>query len=439
MDQRAQYLIQILEKIGSPLMISILEGMPANEPGNIQREAQKIAELLGKTVQTSIELGRIIDISAMGEKGDSMRLALAAIASPLVASLFRRNGTTPDETALKKTIAALESVLSFSENFAPDPENTARLKDLEAHGQSADKYQVYIQYMNAFIPALNAISSFTFGQNEQKLVMDVSSRLSSRASDIRKNIFGHVDPALEKSVDLAILKALAEIYSACHLAEIRRISKLSDEERMAAGGLSLGPVWQLFEQRVAVLETLAENIVPADSKSQASTGTGGGTGPAAIKETPTPPPAPPSTPPPAPQPVVPSAPAAAAPPPASKPPAAAPQIFKSSKPATPVSASPPSQPAPVAAPVETPPPPPPVQSAPPAPASPPPAGNPMAAFVKKPVAPTPEQPPPAQAAPLPVQAPTPPPAETAPPVSQEPKPKGNPMAFFKPGAQKEDD
>ncbi len=407
MDQRAQYLIQILEKIGSPLMHSVLQNLPASNQANLHAEAQKIAELLGRTVQTSIELGRIIDISKLGERGDSMRVALAAVAAPLIASIYRRNGAAPDEAALKRMTGALESVLSFSENFAPDEDNITRLQELRAEGRPTDHYQVYVQYMQAFIPVLDAISSFTFGQNESKLVMDVSSRLSAKASDIRQSLFGKVDPHLEKFVDLSILRVLADLYSACHMAETRRISGLSDEERTEMGQMSLAPVWALFDERIALLEALSRSIVP-ESATQSSGAQGvlpSVSAPQAPPQISSPPQPPPITP--AQSPPPPKAPPAVSSTPVQTAPAQAPVSQPAIQTQTPL--QPAQAPLPEGLPASS-------------------GQNPMAMFAKKPAAPETAKPP----------APSTPPAPpTATP--QEGAAKTNPMAFFRPDTQNDDE
>jgi len=443
MDQRAQYLIQVFEKIGSPLMTAVLEAAHSNpEQKDLGHDAQKVAELLGKSIQTSIELSQIIDISKLQEDGDSMRVALTGVSSPIIGALYKRSGKTPDDAALKKVMTAMESVLSFSENFTADEAHVERLKNLEAQGQTSDQYQIYVQYIHAFIPVLNALSAFTFGQNEQKLVMEVSSRLSVKASAIRKVLFPGLPSDFEKQVDLAILKALAEIYSACHMLETQRVGQLSDEQRAAEGPMSLAPIWKLFDERVALLETLAGNILPESAQNASGTQAGAPAPPPVAVETapvappattPATPPAAPSAPPAAPPPATPPTEAVQTPPPAAPPPVQEtptppqqaqqggfnPMTNFSKKPADPVqeqAAVPPTapvtQPPPVTPPAqaETPPPTAPAQQAEAPPAAPPPASPPPAA---------PEQPSEAK--------------------EESQKSSGNPMAFFKPGAQDDED
>ena len=52
MDQRTQFLLQVLEKIGSPLTMAVA-AVPGNQAGS---EAQRVAELLNKSVQLGLAL-----------------------------------------------------------------------------------------------------------------------------------------------------------------------------------------------------------------------------------------------------------------------------------------------------------------------------------------------------------------------------------------------
>ena len=59
MNQRNAYLIQIIEKIGTPLLTAVLR----KNSGEIKEDAQNVAGLLSKTVQLSIDLGHMTTLS----------------------------------------------------------------------------------------------------------------------------------------------------------------------------------------------------------------------------------------------------------------------------------------------------------------------------------------------------------------------------------------
>ncbi len=253
MDQRAQYLIQIFEKIGAPLVAAVVACAPEDED---QAQAQKVAELLTKTVKLGIDIADMADLGAL--QGDSVRVALSGIASPLLAEAFRSGKQVPSDGDLQKITSALQAVLTFSENFTPDLDNAERLSALAAQGAGLDAHQMNIQYIQAFIPVINAIGRFSFGQPEQKLIMDVSIRVTAEASNLRKALLGELPEIDQKRADLAILGALIAIYTACHEAETQRLSEGKD----AQDGGSVEAVWAAYETRLAMLEVLAKSLMP---------------------------------------------------------------------------------------------------------------------------------------------------------------------------------
>lgn len=414
MDQRATYLVQILEAIGAPLMSAISQS-GAQDADNPQADAQAMAALLAKTVEASIELGNIMDINPAEAQDDTLRVALAGLAGPLVAGQYAARSRMPESPELKKITSALQAVLTFSDNFTPTPDTVERLKNLQASGQVVDTYQTQIQYMQAFIPVIEVVAAFPFGQAEAKLIMDVSDRLVKRAVELRETLLPGVgDEATQKRAELALLRALALLYSACHRAETEKVTGMDADAQTTA--LSIDPVWKAFDIRAAMLEALAAKMVPANP----------GSGQAGGNKAPD----------------VQAAPVEAVAPPVA--PAAPPETAPA---ATPPPQTPPPQPVePPPAPPTTEAPPPPVQ-----PQNPDTAqgqGNPMAMFAKPkteeaqtpPPAPpqdTPVAPPPAAPTESPPQAPvTPPPAEDSGEQQGEQQggqqgQGGSPMSFFK--------
>lgn len=272
MDQRAAYLLEILDKIGAPLMAAIIETTGPDSPP--AHDAQTMAALLAKTVQASIYLGQTMDINPAQAMDDSLRVALAALSGPLVGGQYKKRGQLPDEGSIKRIIGSLQAVLAFSDNFAPSPESTLRLKDLDAKGQNTDASQTQVQYVQAFIPVVEAIAAFPFGQGEQKLMTEVSDRLVKKSIELRETLFPHMqEEAAQKRCELGLLRALATVYSTTHRAETEKVMRMGEGGREA--GLSMAPVWQQFDLRAAMLETLAVHLLPGGHAQSR-----GGTGPA---------------------------------------------------------------------------------------------------------------------------------------------------------------
>jgi hypothetical protein len=295
MNQRSEYLIQILEKIGAPLMGAIADvgarQNPKTPPEAAAQDAQKMAELLARSVQCSIEIGKSIDMASMPDQGESMRLALTALASGAIAGQYQSSGRTPGENELKRTVTALQAVLTFSENFTPDPANIERLKQMQAQGAANDAGQVGIQYLQAFLPVVNAIGNFSFGQPEKQAIQDVSNRLTKKAAELKTKLFPGLSDDEGKLAELALVRCLTSLYASCHEAEITRLAGLSDDQR-ASASLSPEPVWSAFEIRAAMLETIAPAILGNAASDKSS---GGGKAPAPpplapVQQVPLPPP-----------------------------------------------------------------------------------------------------------------------------------------------------
>lgn len=289
MHHRAEYLVQILEKIGAPLLNAVISANVKSN-GDLHNEAQKIAELLAKTVQTSIELGQSIELGPTGHMSDSIRVALTGLASPMIAHAFESSGRTPNDADLKRLMTALQAVLSFAENFEANSENSDRLKNLEARGQSVDFVQSQAQYLHAFIPVIGAVGEFSFGQPEQKLIMDIASRLTAKASAFKQKMGG------DERAERAVLNALARIYAACHRAETKAIQTLSTDQRTQAG-LSLDPVWKNFDTQAAMLEVLAQGLLPASTSAAQTGGSSKAPAPPPVAQNPEIPVPPPAAPP----------------------------------------------------------------------------------------------------------------------------------------------
>ncbi|MFN3700827.1 MAG: hypothetical protein ACK4VI_04800 [Alphaproteobacteria bacterium] len=279
MAQRILYLAQIIEKIGAPLLVSVLSSMSTNDPSSaspdeaIKSEAHKIAKLLGKTVQLSIELGHIVEIDKSDPAQiESLRVALAGLSGPMIASLYSNTGRTPAEADLKKMSGALEAVMTFSDNFSPSDESTTRLKTLQADARPTDHHQTNLQYLQAFVPVADAIAGFSFGQTEKKMMQDAAEKINTKARQLSQSIADKAPSSLDieaqKPLTLALVKALADIFTLCHRAEMKKIMALQDPD-ISAQTNSLASLWDNFELRAAMLETLADHLFAGNIASSA--------------------------------------------------------------------------------------------------------------------------------------------------------------------------
>lgn len=285
MDSRSIFLLQVLEKLASPLVASISEvsvrQMMMPDPGQagaMRPEAEQVAGLLTKSTQMSIGLSELVDLKLPEGEADSLRLALTSLSSPLVANIYRLAGRTPTDAEIDRVMAAMNAVYTYSDNFAPAADATARMAVLDQDFYPSDPIQISLQYMSALLPAVNSVMAYSFGQPEKKLVQDVTERLLKESRDLRTKMFPHMTEARDTSkADLAILRMATLIYSQCHFGEM---AKLMATEEQARQGLApaMTTLWQAFSLRMQMLEVLAEVMVPGERP--AAAGSGGGVQPA---------------------------------------------------------------------------------------------------------------------------------------------------------------
>lgn len=267
MTQRAAFKAAFLEKLGAPLLASL----PVSEGGS--SEAQQMAALLGQSVSLGAKLSDMLELKESDERAESIRVGLTATASGLLAAYQNKTGRAPDEAMIKRMTGALETSLTFADNFTPAAENTARLETLEAQGYAVDENQLNIQYMQAFLPVIAAVADFTFGRDEKQLVSEIAEKLQIHAKKLTDGLLGEGAAAAEtKRIELMALRTLVQLYEGCHQAEMQKLVKMDEQERMklteeSGGQLSMAPVWQSFSLRLAMLKSIAgldDEVVSAD-------------------------------------------------------------------------------------------------------------------------------------------------------------------------------
>jgi hypothetical protein len=262
MTERSLLQIQILEKLGVPLITAAGGGMTAEGP----QMAERLAALLSRAVQSALALAKAMDIPDNDPQADSVKLGLAALSSSLIAGHYRQTGKVPDDNDIKRLAGAMETILSYSDSFLPV---AGRLRALEPNAYPADEHQIALQTINALAPVVNAVAAFPFGRPEKMLAQEVAGRLAARAVSLRQALMpAGADEGLNKIAELGILRGLSALYAACHEDGKARIMAMDEAGRAAAvqqngGVLPMDPVWQAFESRAGMLEMLGLNVMPA--------------------------------------------------------------------------------------------------------------------------------------------------------------------------------
>jgi len=268
MDPRTQFLLQLLQKLGAPLMAAV--NTHSQGDANGEKDAGTLASLLSESVKISISLSQAMNLKPDDGDADAIRVALAALAGGLIADSYKQNGRVPNENEGRRISKALESVIVFADNFAPAAEHAQRLKTLDNAAPFFDPVQTDLYAMHALVPAISAISEFSFGEPEPRLIQDVSDRLDARA----KELMSSMSAAGNAMSELVILQALSQLYADAHRAETKRLKAQGGDAQA-----SIDTVWASFDKQASMVAVLLGSM--SGSSTASSGGSSGGVKPAA--------------------------------------------------------------------------------------------------------------------------------------------------------------
>ena len=268
MTPRSQFLIQVLEKLASPMVAAISEVSVRNnmipdtsQKGALKPEAEQVAQLLTKSTQLSMGLSSLMDLKVDEKEADSIRLALTSLASPLMANVYRIAGRVPNDSEMERVTGAINAVMPFADQFVTAADVNARMAHLDTDFFPVDAHQITLQYLNLLLPVVNSIMAYSFGLPEKKLVQDVSERLISDAKAFRTRIFPDINEAESARAELAILRMASMIYSQCHFGEMAKLMA-TDEQARQGMAPTMDSLWQAFGLRMQMLEVLADTLIP---------------------------------------------------------------------------------------------------------------------------------------------------------------------------------
>lgn len=270
MNTRTHFLLQLLQKLGAPLMAAVNAHAQSAPDETGGRDAQVMAALLSESVKISISLSQSLNLKPEDGDADAIRVALAALAGSLVADTYKQSGRVPGENDGRRIVKTLESVIAFSDNFAPGAQHAQRLQTLDSSVPFFDPVQTSLYSMHALVPVIAAVSEFSFGQEGTRLIQDVADKLGARAKTLKDTLGAKGDGIGE----LVILQALGQMYASAHRAETQRLQSAGDDGQVPA---SLDSVWASFDRQLAMLEVLIGSM--GGNAVNASRGGGGGVKP----------------------------------------------------------------------------------------------------------------------------------------------------------------
>jgi hypothetical protein len=196
-----------------------------------------------------------------------VRWAVAGTASQIVASHYRATGkplSEQDAAQLAQTVADLQGkfkhMASSGQEPVPNSIATFRAKTLEA-----------------LVPVVGAAAQYAFGRAEHALVAEITEKLLKTSDQVTRALApSGSNPEEWRLLCWSVLKSAGQIYTECHYAEADRLLYMNPDERAAyfakhGNVVPMNRVWQAFNQRMAMLATLATYLeIPASAKMQGS-------------------------------------------------------------------------------------------------------------------------------------------------------------------------
>jgi len=250
---RMQTLLTAFRQVGMPLLQVLSESAPGGDGAG--GPAVKTAHF-GILIDNTVTLSQFLS-AQMGASEDQIdawiRWALAGAASQVVASNFRATGQPmPSEEAqrIAGIVGELQEKFKLQIPAAnePIPNTVATFR---------------AKMMETLVPVVGAVAQYSFGRAEHALLAEVAERLVRTADQVTRALApAGSTPEEWRLLCWNVLKAAGQIYTESHYAEADRLLYMNPDERAAyfakhGNVVPMTQVWQAFNQRMAMLATLA--------------------------------------------------------------------------------------------------------------------------------------------------------------------------------------
>jgi hypothetical protein len=254
---RMQGLLTTFRQVGLPLLQALTE-TAANRQGEgaAAPESAPNTELFNALVDSTIALSQKL-ASKLGASEDQVdawvRWALVGAASQTVAASFKSTGQPmPKEEVDRLAEIAIDLQSKFKTPLMPAGEpmpNTVAI--------------FRAKMMETMVPVVGALAQYSFGRSEHALLAEVAEKLIKTADQVTRALApSGSTPEQWRLLCWHVLRASGQIYTESHYAEADRLLYMNPDERTAyfAQHGNVPPmtqVWQAFNQRMAMLATLA--------------------------------------------------------------------------------------------------------------------------------------------------------------------------------------
>ncbi|MDD3028808.1 MAG: hypothetical protein PHS57_00795 [Alphaproteobacteria bacterium] len=255
---RMQTLVLAFRQLGMPLLQAI--SAPSENKEGVDVEA--LDPLIESTVLLSQKMAE--GVGASEDEIDAwVRWALVGSAATVVSNAFKASGRPLSEEEAEHIASVavdlqgkFKSQIPSGKEAVPNTVATFRAKMLEA-----------------MVPVVNAVAQYSFGRSEHALLAEVSGALVKTADQVTRALAPTgASPEEWRLLCWNVLKAAGQIYTDAHFTEADRLLYMPAEERAAYFAkhgqiVPMQNVWQAFNQRMAMLATLATYLdVPESAR-----------------------------------------------------------------------------------------------------------------------------------------------------------------------------
>ena len=258
---RMQTLLTAFRQLGLPLLQAASEAQN-KEDGEEPKPLN--VEILGSLVDSTVMLSQKLasQVGASEDQVDAwVRWALAGAAAQVVGTSYKTSGRLmTEEEAGHIASIAIDLQTKFKAQIPAGQENlpntvaTFRAKMLEA-----------------MVPVVGAVAQYSFGRSEHALLAEVAEKLVKNADQVTRALAPTgASPEEWRLLCWNVLKAAGQVYTESHFAEADRLLYMDPDERasyFAEHGqiVPMQQVWQAFNQRMAMLATLAAYLEVPES------------------------------------------------------------------------------------------------------------------------------------------------------------------------------
>jgi hypothetical protein len=260
-----QTLLTTFKQIGMPLLQALTDqnAQKAADGAPIPTNSDQLNAMVDSTINLSKALS-----DELGGSEDQVepwvRWALAGASSNIVAAHYKITGQPLPQEEAKRLAGIAISLQGKIKSLLPAVAG-------EPMPNSVATFRA--KMMEALVPVVGAMAQYSFGRAEHALLAEVADRLVKTADQVTRALApSGSTPEQWRLLCWHVLKAAGQIYTESHYAEADRLLYMNPDDRAAyfAQHGNIPPmtqVWQSFNQRMAMLATLATYLeVPATAQ-----------------------------------------------------------------------------------------------------------------------------------------------------------------------------